>query len=241
MTIHQPSAFLERRVSQTCRRSLLAIAVAGLALAGCGPGSTSQAVPDGPSASGEAAKDAGSIRALLQQCDVAKLTVALQDVLGWPSSAEVLGLLNDVWIDEAVDPAAAACMKREVVRVYVANTLAQAQANRMIELSQLPSVLDALRAALDSQSSEVVQIALMGLGDFLVADDVQRVGRIAAGPNPANARVAVSALATACAPEADQELSRLSAANGVLSPEEIATIRKSVQAARRIKCGPPKV
>jgi hypothetical protein len=122
----------------------------------------------------------------------------------------------------------------------VANTLAQAQANRMIELSQLSSVLGALRDALNSRSSEVVQIALMGLGDFLAADDVQRVGQIAVGPNPGNARVAISALATACATEAEQELDRLVAAKGVLSRDEINTIRQRMQEARRIKCGPSK-
>lgn len=233
----QASVFLKLRVSRPLRHRLLATALAGLGLTACGPESASRSVPNEPIAASEIPSNAGSIRDLLRECDVAKLTVALQDVLGLPDSAEALGVLSEVWADRASDPAAAACMEREVVRVYVANALAQAQANRMIEFEQLPSVLDALRAALGSRVSEVVQIALMGLGDFLTADDVERVARIAVGPNPANARVAVSALATSCIPAAAEALDRMAEVNGVLERDEVRVIRERTQEAHRIKCG----
>jgi hypothetical protein len=217
-------------------RRLLVTAIACAAIAACGQPSSSQGAAPEPNASAEMIVNADNIRSSLQECNIAKLTVVLQDVLGSPASAEVLTLLDDLWSNPGGDPAVAACIKREVVRVYVANALAQAHSNRMFEVSQLPSVLEALRAALNSRSAEVVQIGMMGLGDFLTPNDVVRLGQIAAGPNPANARVAVSTLGMSCTPGADNELDRVAAGAGVLPASEVSTIRGRVQEARRIKC-----
>lgn len=181
--------------------------------------------------------DSDYLKVLLQRCDIARLTPALADVLGLPSSSEVLAFLADSWDQNNADPELVACMQKDIVRVYVANALAQGQSNRMIELHQLPAVLDALRASLGSLNQEVVQIAMMGLGDFLSDEDVMRLAQIAEGQNRASARVAISTLALSCTPSANAELEKMAERGGAWLRGEISGARQRMQDARQVKCG----
>jgi hypothetical protein len=238
MTTRQVSAF-RNAMNSVRERSIIAMALACVALAGCGESSQSKALQEyqpAPLPSEQTSVDADGLKQLLQQCDVAKLTPALRDVLGLPSAADVLAFLNDSWDSGGGDPAITACMQKDVVRVYVANALAQAQSNRMLEVARLPSVLDALRGSLASQNSEVVQVAMMGLGDFLTESDTALLGQIAVGQNPANAKVAISTLALSCTPSASKELDRL-AETDTARRNEVRDARQRMQEARKTKCG----
>lgn len=237
MTTHQVSA--SRSAMNSVReRSVIAATLACVVLVGCGKSSQSKASQEyqpAPLSSELSSVDAARLKQLFQQCDVAKLAPALRDVLGLPSAADVLAFLNDSW-DSTDDPATTACLNREIVRAYVANALAQAQSNRMLDVARLPSVLDALRGSLTSQNAEVVQVALMGLGDFLTEKDTALLGEIAVAKNLANAKVAISTLALSCTPSASKELDRLAKID-IARRDEVRDARQRMQEARKTKCG----
>jgi len=228
------------RISREGRWALTALILAYIGVAACGKSPQSDVAPEqghDQSVSAPVPIDASSLSALLKRCDVGGLTSALKDVLGLPSSTDVLTFLADAWGSDGADPQVVACMQNDLVRVYLANALAQGQANRMIDVAQLPAVLDALRTSLDSPNHEVVQVAMMGLGDFLTDDDVRHLGQIAEGENQASSRVAVSTLALSCRPAARTELKRLVEHGGARLRDEVGVASERVKDARNVKCG----
>jgi hypothetical protein len=230
--------------SENGGRSLAALALVCMLVAACDKSQPPPSdVPAEPGRESSALKsdavDARRLSGLLERCDTGKVTRALGDVLGLPSSTDVLRYLADTWDRQDADPRIVACLQKDLVRVYVANALAQGQSNRMVDVAGLPAVLDALRTSLSSKDEEVVQVAMMGLGDFLTDEDVTRLLHIAQGQSQANSRVAVSTLALSCRPAADVALNNLEASGGTVLRDQVSDARKRVQDARKVKCGSP--
>lgn len=219
-------------------RSLLAPVVACMVVAACGrPPEPAPVREDEPpiTYSNQAAIDADELKQLMQRCDVGRLMVVLQEVLGSPASADQLIFLSNAWDDGGGDPGVKACMQKDAIRVSAANALAQAQANRMLEVPQLASVLDTLRSSLKSPSSEVAQIAMMGLGDFLTETDIAQLGQIALADNCGNANSAYATLALSCEPKAREELDRLAKIDQVRA-DKVREFRERMQEARKLNC-----
>ena len=241
MTVRLDSAFRSAaRIKRDGSWSLAALILACIGVAACGKSPQPDAAPEqghDQAVSAPAPIDASNLSALLKRCDVGGLTSALKDVLGLPSSTDVLTFLADAWGRGDADPQIVACMKKDLVRVYVANALAQGQSNRMIDVAELPAVLDALRTSLNSPNQEVVQVGMMGLGDFLTDDDVRHLGELAEGENQASSRVAVSTLALSCRPAAGAELKRLADHGGARLRDDVGVTRERVKDARTVKCG----
>ncbi|GFE81033.1 hypothetical protein GCM10011487_30330 [Steroidobacter agaridevorans] len=220
-------------------RSFLLV-TACVAVAGCGRSSQPEPVsvqePPAPFiASTPTGVDADELKQLLQQCDVGKVMPILRDVLGSPASADLLMFLSDSWADGGGDPAVNHCMQKEIVRVSVANALAQAQANRMLEVPQLESVLDTLRGSLTSPSSEIAHTAIMGIGDFLTERDIAKLRQIALDDKCCHNKSAYAALALSCNPKASEELDRLATIDQKRA-DLVREFRGLMQEARTLKC-----
>ena len=219
-------------------RRLLAVVVTCLAVVACGRSSKPEPVrEEGPSmtSSNPTPVDADELKRLMQECNAGRVALALQDVLGSPASADLLIFLGNSWDDGGGDSSVKVCMQKDLVRVYAANALAQAQANQMLELPQLPAVLDTLRGSLKSPSAEIAQIAMMGLGDFLTEGDVAQLSQIALGNNSANARVAYGTLVLSCEPHASEALDRLAKTDQARAAL-VRDFRQRMQEGRRLKC-----
>lgn len=219
-------------------RSLL-VAVACGAVAGCSrpsqPAPVSVQEPPAPFISSTSAEvEADELKQLLQQCDMDRVMAPLRG-LGSPTSPELLIFLSNSWPDGGGDPAVSSCMQKEIVRVSLANALAQAQANGKLEVPQLESVLDALRSSLTSPSSEISHTAIMGLIDFLTESDIAKLRQIALDENRGHTKSVYAALALSCDPKASEELDRLAKIDQKRA-DLVREFRGLMQEARTLKC-----
>ncbi len=104
---------------------------------------------------------------------------------------------------------------------------------------RLASVLDILRSSLKSPSSEVAQIAMMGLGDFLTESDITRLGQIALGDNLVTRALRTRRWRCRASRRAGEELDRLAKVDQVRAGK-VREFRERMQEAQEAQlrfCG----
>lgn len=196
-----------------------AVAIALLVCGGCQREQSLSAVTAdnvGTSAGGSTSADprAPLTRDALKEAfaskSVGQVREATNTVLRSGSRAELLDFLRGVWSsDAAVTADLDAQFINEIpVRVFIGNVLAQAHANRMIQIDIEP-VITVLRRGLESEDPDVVSAAMWGLEPFASNSDIDKFVAIAEGDYAPNARVAIGALAGACGDYAKQSFDRL--------------------------------
>ncbi len=220
----------------------LAIGILALTCAACEQrAGNSEAVTKSDTSGPEAPQRPIDVAAL-KEAFASKSTERVADVtneaLGPRSTPGVLDFLHKVWEGNRdatvdLDPE---FLNQLSVRVFVANVLAQAKANRMIEIETGP-LLTVLRSGLDATDREVVWAAMSGLEPYADNADVDKFVAIAGGDSLPNARVAIGAVAGVCGDYAKQSLDRLiSSGKSKVGNAEAQDIYKSAGMIRNSRC-----
>ena len=225
----EPS-IMKRRILMGSTRVLIVAAVAVLAACENRPAEPPKR-PEVPRSEGSADQTAlvDRLQAALASCDPQVWTRLPSVVFTAKDASDGVGYLASQW-NRADQPE---CLRRPLVRAFVANTLAQAHANGVGESIDVSTVRDALRECAESSDWQIAHICLSGLSVVAESADLQLFAQIARTRQGPTRDEALFQLASQCSDDATRILDDLSHQPGF---SDIGSIQAKAGPIRANRC-----
>ena len=199
-------------------------------LTGCASNSSDAATPAASTASD--ADLLARVRNALDSCDAQAVNESIGAILRDEDAADIVLYLAEQWeAGSAGDKWS--CVRRPLVRAYLANTLAQAYGNKIVLGVNIQSIREALREGVASTTDEVASLSITGLDYVAEPADLRLFEQIAMGKNTFRRGDALTALSSQCSDEAASTLDRLERA---LSDANVAEVRKKFAFMKEARC-----
>jgi len=172
------------------------------------------------------------VRGALASCDARAVNEAIGEILKDDDAADIVLYLAEQW-KAGSSGDKWSCVRRPLVRAYLANTLAQAYGNGVVRDFEIQSIRDALRGGVSSTTDYVASLSISGLEYVAEPADMRLFEQIAMKKDAYRRDDALTALASQCSDEAASALDRLERA---LPHANVGEVRRKFAFMREARC-----